>query len=106
MEEKQSQPAAEKPFHFGTRGLFLSFTVILALACLTYFAAKPCPKPNCPYETRVGDFYVGMTYDEAKEFLPRGSAMEPLGALYKQGPRKGDIVAYVLAERGNGKLAL
>jgi hypothetical protein len=45
--------------------------------------------------TRLGEFYVGMPWDEATKYLPTNPEYEQFERFYENGPKRGEPVGFV-----------
>jgi hypothetical protein len=45
--------------------------------------------------TRLGEFYVGMPWDEARKYLPMNPEYLPFERFHENGPKRGEPVGYV-----------
>jgi hypothetical protein len=75
---------------------------------LTFFAVSGCGKKEdaCIPITRWENFYVGMSYEEAKKYLPDGVELGRTTVFKDREPERGEDIYGVRVETDDGWYAL
>jgi hypothetical protein len=95
----------EKPTQYSTRAMFIAITV--AGIAISIWLCRSRPEPSYRSPTRWEDFYVGMPFREAKQYLPDGTELEQLALAYKDGPpKRGQPLYIVIVKKGDEVLGL
>jgi hypothetical protein len=73
-------------------------SVALTLLVLGGCGGGQKPQSRAEPITRLGEFYVGMPWEEALIYLPKDPELHHFERLFKDSPKRGEAMYYVLAK--------